>query len=271
LYKNDSKFVGRVGAAVYPPRIETTGMEKVFMKIDLNCDMGENIGNDAEIMPYITSANIACGFHAGDEMSMWNTVRLAKQYGVAVGAHPGWKDLTGFGRQEMSLSYDEVETLVLYQIGALYAIAKAESVDLHHVKPHGALYNQAARDKLLASAIAHAVKRFSADLILVGLAGFNLIEAGVEAGLRVASEGFPDRNYNPDGTLVSRKQADAIVESPEEVAKHAVKLAQDGIDFDGQRVHVDTLCLHGDHPYAARNARLVHEVLEKIGIEVVAL
>src|SRR5512145_1210613 len=129
-----------------------------FMKIDLNCDMGENVGNDEDIMPYITSANIACGFHAGDEMSMQTTVRLAKQYGVAVGAHPSWKDLEGFGRREMSRAPEEVEALVLYQIGALYAIAKAEGVELHHVKPHGALYNQAAKDKVLANAIARAVK-----------------------------------------------------------------------------------------------------------------
>jgi UPF0271 protein len=237
------------------------------MKIDLNCDMGENVGKDEDIMPYITSANIACAFHAGDEMSMRTTVRLAKQYGVAVGAHPGWKDMEGFGRREMSLLADEVEALALYQIGALYAIAKAEGLDLHHVKPHGALYNQAAKDKDLASAIVRAVKRFSADLILVGLAGSALIEAGVEAGLRVASEGFPDRNYNPDGTLVSRKQTNAIIESSEEIAIHAVKLAQQGIDINGRYIRIDTLCLHGDHPRAAQNAKLVREVLEKSGIE----
>jgi UPF0271 protein len=241
------------------------------MKIDLNCDMGEKVGNDEDIMPYITSANIACGFHAGDEMSMQTTVRLAKKYGVAVGAHPGWKDLEGFGRREMSLSPDEVEALMLYQIGALYAIAKAEGVELRHVKPHGALYNQAAKDKVLANAVARAVKRFSVDLILVGLAGSGLVEAGVEAGLRVASEGFPDRNYNPDGTLVSRKQANAIIESSEEVAVHAVKLAQQGIKIGGQSIHVDTLCLHGDHPRAAQNARLVREALEKSKIEIVGL
>ena len=241
------------------------------MKIDLNCDMGENIGSDEEIMPHITSANIACGFHAGDEISMRTTVRLAKKYGVAVGAHPGWKDREGFGRREMSLSPDEVEAIVLYQIGALYAIAKAEGADLHHVKPHGALYNQAAKDKVLASAIARAVKRFSADLILVGLAGSGLVEAGAEAGLRVANEGFPDRNYNPDGTLVSRKEPNAIIQSPEEVAAHAVKLAQQGIYIGGQHVKVDTLCLHGDHPHAAQNAKMVHEALEKSGIEIIAL
>ena len=241
------------------------------LKIDLNCDMGENIGNDEDIMPQITSANIACGFHAGDEIIMRNTVRLAKKYGVAVGAHPAWKDFEGFGRREMSLPSDEVEALVLYQIGALYAIAKAEGLELHHVKPHGALYNQAAKNKGLASAIVRAVKRFGVDLILVGLAGSSLVEAGVEAGLQVANEGFPDRNYNSDGTLVSRKQANAMIDSPEEIAVHAVQLAQQGITIEGQQVHVDTLCLHGDHPLAAQNARLVHEALEKAGITIVRL
>ncbi len=241
------------------------------MKIDLNCDMGENIGNDEDIMPFITSANIACGFHAGDEMSMQTTVRLAKQHGVAVGAHPSWKDIEGFGRREMSLPIDQVEALVLYQLGALYAIAKAEGVELHHVKPHGALYNQAAKDKFLATAIARAVKRFSVDLILVGLAGSSLIEAGVEAGLRVANEGFPDRNYNSDGTLVSRKQANAIIESPEEVATHAVRLAQNGIDFSGRRVQMDTLCLHGDNIHAVQNAKLIRDTLEKSEFKVMAI
>jgi UPF0271 protein len=241
------------------------------MKIDLNCDIGENIGNDEDIMPYITSANIACGFHAGDEMSMRTTVRLAKRYGVAVGAHPSWKDMEGFGRREMLLPPDEVESLILYQIGALAAIAKSEGIEMCHVKPHGALYNQAAKDKILAIAIAKTVKRFSKELILVGLAGSGLIEAGIEVGLRVANEGFPDRNYNPDGTLVARKEAKAIIESPKDVAAHAIELSQNGIDFSGRRVLVDTLCLHGDHPHAAQNAKLVREALEKSEIKVVAL
>jgi len=232
------------------------------MTIDLNCDMGENIGNDGEIMPYITSANIACGFHAGDSKTMQTTVRLAKKYGVNIGAHPSWLDVEGFGRREMSLPPDEVEALILYQVGALAAIAKAEGVELQHVKPHGALYNQAAKDSVLANAIAHAVKRFSGNLILVGLAGSGLIDAGIEVGLRVANEGFPDRNYNPDGTLVSRKESHAIIESPEEVAKHAMDLIQNGVLFGEKRVRVDTLCLHGDHPRAAENARQVREVLE---------
>ena len=233
------------------------------MKIDLNCDIGENIGNDEDIMPYITSANIACGFHAGDSKTMQGTVRLAKKHGVAVGAHPSWLDVEGFGRREMSLPPDEVEALILYQIGALSAIAKAQGVELVHVKPHGAIYNQAAKDKMLANAIARAVKSFSGDLVLVGLAGSGLIEAGLEIGLRVANEGFPDRNYNPDGTLVSRKEAHAIIESSNDVAKHAVELIQNGIQFGEKRVHVDTLCLHGDHPRAAENAKLIHETLAK--------
>lgn len=231
------------------------------MKIDLNCDMGESIGNDEAIMPYITSANIACGFHAGGPTEMQATVRLAKQHGVAVGAHPSWNDVEGFGRREMMLPPEEVESLVLYQVGALHAIAKAGGVELHHVKPHGALYNQAAKDLVLANAIARAVKRFSGELILVGLAGSSLIEAGVEAGLKVANEGFPDRNYNPDGTLVSRKESNAIIESPKEVAAHAIDLIQNGILFGEERVKVDTLCLHGDQPRVVENAKLINELI----------
>ena len=233
------------------------------MNINLNCDMGENIGKDEDIMPYITSANIACGFHAGDSKTMRATVQLAKKYGVAVGAHPSWLDVEGFGRREMTLPPEEVEALILYQIGALNAIAKMEGVELVHVKPHGAIYNQAVKDRALANAIARAVKSFSGDLVLVGLAGSGLVEAGLEVGLKVMNEGFPDRNYNPDGTLVSRKESNAIIPSPEEVAAHALELIQNGIMFGEKRVRVDTLCLHGDHPRAAENAKLVREVLAK--------
>ncbi len=230
------------------------------MKIDLNCDMGENIGNDELIMPLITSANIACGYHAGNAKTMRETVRLAKKFVVNIGAHPSWFDLEGFGRREMSLTADEVEALILDQVSALAAIAEAEGAELRHVKPHGALYNQAAKDRPLAEAIARAVKNFNGELILVGLAGSRLIEAGVEVGLNVANEGFPDRRYNPDGTLVSRKEAHAVIESPEEVARHAVELIQDGILFEGKRVRVETLCLHGDHPRVVENAKLIREI-----------
>ena len=246
------------------------------MKIDLNCDMGESfgqykLGDDESVMPFITSANIACGLHAGDPLVMQRTIRLAKKYGVAIGAHPSWPDLQGFGRREMYLSADEVEAFVLYQIGALAAFAKSEGAELRHVKPHGAIYNQAASDKTIANAIAHAVKSFDKNLILVGLAGSSLIASGLDLGLRVANEAFPDRRYNSDGTLASRKQPNAILESPDEVATQAVTLAKDGIDFSGRRVKVDTLCLHGDNIRAAENAKLVRAALEKENIQVVNL
>jgi UPF0271 protein len=202
---------------------------------------------------------------------MLKTIRLAKKHGVAVGAHPGWKDLAGFGRHEMSLSSENVEALVLYQIGALHAIARAEGVELHHVKPHGALYNQAAKDRALADAIVRAVKTFSRDLILVGLAGSSLVEAGIEAGLTVANEGFPDRNYEPDGTLTPRRRENAIIQSPEEVSVHAIELAKQGIRFGDRVIQPDTLCLHGDHPYATQNAKQVRKTLKKEQILVTSL
>ena len=241
------------------------------MKIDLNCDLGEAIGNDAAIMPYITSANIACGFHAGDASVMQATMRLAKQHGVAIGAHPGWPDRQNFGRNEMNFSPEETQALVLYQIGALAGIAKAQGAELVHVKPHGALYNQAARDFVLAQAIAHAVKAFSRELILVGLAGSSLVEAGLEFDMRVANEGFPDRAYNPDGTLMSRRIKGAVIDSPEEVAENAIRLIKDGILFGGKRIQVDTLCLHGDNIHAAENAKLLREVLLKNTVEIKGL
>ena len=238
------------------------------MKIDLNCDLGESAGNDEAIMPHITSANIACGFHAGDIGILQATVKLAKRYGVNIGAHPSWADRQNFGRLEMNVPANEAEAIVFQQINALSKIAKAEGVALTHVKPHGALYNQAATDCWLADAIAHAVKRFSVDLILVGLAGSELCEAGLAAGINVAGEGFPDRAYNPDGTLMPRGKSGAVIESPEKVAKNAVKLIRDGIMFGGRRVFVNTLCLHGDNKRAVENAILLREVLAKNGIEI---
>lgn len=249
------------------------------MKIDLNCDLGEGIGNDEAIMPFITSANIACGFHAGDEHTMRETVRLAKKFNVNVGAHPSWEDKENFGRKEMNLSANEVRKIVQYQIELLAKIAKEEKVELTHVKPHGALYNQAARDIDLAKAIARAIRRgevsspklFTKPLILVGLAGSKLVEAGNHLRLQVAHEGFPDRGYNSDGTLMSRNQKGAIIESPNEVANHTIELIKNGILFGDKVVHVDTLCLHGDHPHTGENAKLLRNVLEKNNIEVTAL
>jgi UPF0271 protein len=230
------------------------------MKIDLNCDLGEGIGNDEAVMPFITSANIACGFHAGDEKTMRETIRLAKKFNVNVGAHPSWEDRENFGRKEMNLSASEAEKIVRYQIELLSKIAKEENAKLTHVKPHGALYNQSARDDELARAIVHAIKGVGEDLILVGLAGSRSIEAGIKMGLKVAREGFPDRRYNSDGSLMSRKISGAVIESSDEVAHHALTLIQGGT--------LDTLCLHGDNLNAVENAKLLRDVLEKNNVEV---
>lgn len=248
------------------------------MKIDLNCDMGEGLGEyqlgyDEEIMPYISSANIACGFHAGSSLIMARTVRMAKKAGVAIGAHPSYPDLEGFGRREMNLAPEEVEAMVLYQIGALAAICRAEVVELKHVKPHGALYNQAACDIHLAEAIARAVKRFSPSLVLVGLAGSKSIDAGLDAGLVVGREAFSDRAYMPDGLLMPRSLPGAVLEDPQQVMMNALQLTQDGIRVekaDGGIEHyqVDTLCLHGDNPAAVENARLVSQVLRDAGFDI---
>jgi UPF0271 protein len=245
------------------------------MRIDLNCDMGESfgrweLGEDEAVLAVVTSVNIACGFHAGDPLVMERTVRQAARHQAAIGAHPGYPDLQGFGRREMSLSVDEAEAMTLYQVGALAAFCKAEGVELVHVKPHGALYNQAAKDACLAAAIARGVKRFSAQLILVGLAGSALIAAGIDIGLRVANEGFPDRAYEMDGSLRPRRLPGAVLESAEEVCAHAVRLAVEGITVCSETgevtLPVDTLCIHGDHPGAALRALSVREALARHGV-----
>jgi len=248
--------------------------------MDLNCDMGESfgayaLGQDEAVMPHITSANIACGYHAGDPLVMRATLALAARHAVGLGAHPGYPDLQGFGRRNMELTPDEVEALTLYQIGALAGLARAARLELAHVKPHGALYNQAAKDPALARAVARAAAGFSKTLILVGLAGSALIAAGQEAGLRTASEAFPDRAYNPDGSLRARKLAGAVIEDPGAVLAHALELARHGIRVESEHgaacLAVDTLCLHGDHPHAGENARQVRAALEGAGIRVARL
>ncbi|UCC62628.1 MAG: LamB/YcsF family protein [Anaerolineae bacterium] len=247
------------------------------MPIDLNCDMGESfglyrLGNDEALMPHITSANIACGFHAGDPLVMDATVRLAARHGVGVGAHPGFLDLQGFGRRSMGLSADEVEAFVLYQVAALSGFARAAGIELAHVKPHGALYNMAAQDRAMAEAIARGVARFSRDLVLVGLAGSRLVAAGLEAGLRVAREAFADRAYNVDGSLRSRRLPGAVLESPDKAAAQAVRLARDGVvvAYSGKQVAVeaDTLCIHGDTPTALEIVRAVRRELAAAGVQV---
>jgi UPF0271 protein len=245
--------------------------------IDINCDMGESfgvyrLGEDEAVMPFITSANIACGLHAGDPLVMQATVRLAITYGIRIGAHPGYPDLQGFGRREMRLAPEEVEAIVLYQVAALQGFARAEGQEITHVKPHGALYNQAAKDAVLAAAIARAVGLFSREVILVGLAGSALIEAGLQAGLKVAQEAFPDRAYEPDGSLRPRSLPGAVVSEPKEAAANGLHLAKEGIQFirDGKQetCPVDTLCIHGDTPGAAEFAKLMRQLIIAEGIRV---
>jgi UPF0271 protein len=249
------------------------------MRIDLNGDVGESfgpfvLGQDAALVPVLTSASIACGFHAGDPGVMRATVALARAHGVAIGAHPGFADLVGFGRRELAATPREVEDLVVYQIGALAAVAVAQGARLRHVKPHGALYNQAARDPALAEAVARAVASVDRSLILVGLSGSALLEAGRRAGLHTMAEAFADRAYRADGTLVPRDRAGAVMTDPEAVARRAVAMVRDGVVTadDGTRVSlaVETLCLHGDTPEAARLARHVRAALEAAGAEVAA-
>jgi 5-oxoprolinase (ATP-hydrolysing) subunit A len=243
------------------------------LAVDLNCDLGEgfgryDLGDDAEMMKWITSANVACGFHAGDPDVMARTVALAKAHGVALGAHPGYLDLQGFGRRAMTLSPQAIAHALTYQLGALEAFARIEGSRLIHVKPHGALYNLAARDAVTANAIAQAVAAYDPNLILVGLGGSALVGAGIAAGIRVANEGFPDRAYLPDGQLMPRDQEGALITDPEQVAGNAVRLVTEGFKGGDQAFRVDTLCLHGDHHQAVINARLVRGALEDAGVEI---
>jgi UPF0271 protein len=242
--------------------------------IDLNCDLGESfgaysIGADAEVMRSITSANVACGYHGGDPGVMRRTVRLARQAGVAVGAHPGFPDLQGFGRREMRFAPQDVENLVLYQIGALAGIAASEGVRLQHVKAHGALYNMAARDRALADAIARATRAFEESLILFVLPGSELQRAGEAAGLRVALEGFADRAYEPDGSLTPRSRGGSVIHDSEEVVRRAVRMVSEGrvtaTDGSDVTLRVDTICTHGDTPGAHELTRLLRAGLERQG------
>ena len=247
------------------------------MRIDLNCDVGESfgaytLGDDAQILEQVTSANIACGFHAGDHATMRHTVRLAVDRNVAVGAHPGLPDLAGFGRRTMSISPQDAYDMVLYQVGALAAFARAEGVPLRHVKPHGALYNMAAKDRELADAIARAIARFDDALVLVGLAGSELIRAGGECGLRTASEAFVDRRYEADGTLTSRREASAMLASTTDALEQCRSIVMNGTVLSRQgtvvNLQADTLCIHGDSPQAAGLAAAVRAGLQALGVEI---
>ncbi len=249
------------------------------MQIDLNSDMGESygaytIGADDEVLRWVTSANVACGWHGGDPSVMRRTVQRAKELGVRVGAHPSYPDLLGFGRRVMQITRQEARDYILYQIGALRAFARALGVELQHVKPHGAIYNAAVKDRELSLGIAEGVADGGEGLILVGLPDSELVRAGKVVGVRVAREAFGDRAYNEDGTLVSRKVAGSLITDPDAVAERVLGLTRGTVKtITGNeiRIEADTICLHGDTPGAGVIARRVRERLEAVGIRPTAM
>ncbi|NJE01239.1 LamB/YcsF family protein [Thermococcus sp. JdF3] len=250
------------------------------MKVDLNSDLGESFGRyrlglDDEVMSYITSANVATGWHAGDPLVMRKTVRLAREKGVAVGAHPGYPDLLGFGRRYMRLTPEEARNYVLYQIGALYAFTRAEGIELPHVKPHGALYNALVKEEELARAVIEGIADFDRNLIFVTLSGSRPAEMAEEMGVKVAHEVFADRAYNPDGTLVPRSQPGAVIHDREAIAERVISMVKDGgvraINGEWVELKADTICVHGDNPEAVEIASHIRKVLEEEGVKVVPM
>lgn len=249
-------------------------------QVDFNCDLGEGFGRyklgiDTVIVPEVTSVNIACGWHAGDPSTMRDTVVLAKRFNVGIGAHPGFPDLLGFGRRRLSISDADARVYIWYQVGALMGIAKAQGACLTHVKPHGALYNMACEDRKLAQAIAEAVYALDPELILMGLSGSALIDAGRAVGLTVAEEVFSDRAYNGDGTLVSRTIEGAVIEDVSEVICRTIQMVKEGrvraIDGKWVAVRADSICIHGDHLGAEQRAAAIRKALEAADIDVVKL
>ncbi|TCO71490.1 LamB/YcsF family protein [Marinisporobacter balticus] len=249
-------------------------------KVDLNSDLGESFGSykiglDEEVIKYVTSANVACGWHAGDPLVMEKTINLAKERGVGIGAHPGYLDLMGFGRRNVAVTPKEVKVYIQYQLGALMAFAKANGEKVKHVKPHGAMYNMAAKDKSLAKAIAEAVYEVDQEIILMGLANSEMIKAGKEVGLKVANEVFADRAYNPDATLVARKLEGAVIHDADLAIARVVKMVKEGtvtaINGEEIKIKADSICVHGDNPEAVEFVRKIRLKLEEEGVEVTAL
>jgi UPF0271 protein len=250
-------------------------------KVDINCDLGESFGNfkigyDEKVMPYITSANVACGFHASDPVVMAHTVKLAKQHKVAVGAHPGFPDLMGFGRREMKLSEEEVTNYVIYQVGALQAFAKTVGSELQHVKPHGALYNMAMKDAKLAEAIIKGIAAVDSNLIVFSPLKSRVSEASTKTGLRVAYEVFADRAYSSDGSLVPRAVSGAVIEDPKIITERAIGMVKEKrvVAVDGNVVdlgEVHTICVHGDNLKAVALVKALRKGLEKAGISVASV
>lgn len=241
--------------------------------VDINCDLGEGFGNykmpyDEKILPYVTSINVACGFHAGDPLIMEETVRLALKYNVKIGAHPSYPDLQGFGRREMNLSPKEIYAFVLYQLGALSAMVKVNGAELHHVKPHGALYNQSANNEKNANAIISAVKDFNSDLILYCLSGSLIAKMAEEQGIKVYHEVFADRNYNDDGTLVHRSNPNALIKEEKQMLEHVERIMHSKkiltINNNLIDIKADTICIHGDGEHALQFARNVANIKQKL-------
>ncbi|WP_160680091.1 5-oxoprolinase subunit PxpA [Clostridium sp. C8-1-8] len=248
--------------------------------IDINCDMGESfgaykLGDDKEIIKYISSANIACGFHAGDPSIMRKTVRMAIDNNVAIGAHTGFQDLSGFGRRNINITSEEAYDLMVYQIGALYGFVKAEGVRMNHVKPHGALYNMAAKDSALAEAIARAIYDVDPELILFGLSGSEMIKAGKSIGIKTASEVFADRTYQKDGSLTPRSNSKALISSDKDAIKQVIKMITEGkvTSLQGEEISIEahTVCIHGDGEKALIFAKEINETLAMSGVQVKSL
>jgi 5-oxoprolinase (ATP-hydrolysing) subunit A len=244
------------------------------MTIDLNSDLGEGAGYDEEILSFVTSASITCGFHAGTPGSIFDSIRAAAQHHVAIGAHPSFDDRKNFGRTEMSVTPDEVFSLVTYQLGAFRALCHAAEAEMNHVKPHGALYNMSARDRQMAHAIARAIRAFDSNLILFAPPASKLEQAGRELRLQTASEVFADRNYNSDGTLVSRTRPDALLHDPVEAAKRIIRILREKKVRDREggdlSISADTICVHGDTPGAVTFVRTLRARLEAEGISIAA-
>ena len=246
-----------------------------MFSIDINCDMGEGIGNDERIMPFISSASIACGYHAGDKHTMEQTVDLCIKYNVATGAHPSFKDKENFGRIEMNLSVEETYAIVSKQVNDLLTIVKEKNTTLHHVKPHGALYNMSAKDSLLAASIAKAVKDSDGSLILYGLAGSYSLTEAKKIGLKTASEVFADRTYQDDGSLTPRKQANALIEDTHKSIGQVLQMikGKNVIALSGKNVFInaETICIHGDGKHAVEFAKTIYDKLKQERIVIKAI
>jgi UPF0271 protein len=258
--------------------IEKRG-KKMYL-VDLNCDLGESfgaykIGMDEEVIPYISSANIACGYHASDPVVMNRTVELASRYHVMAGAHPGFPDLMGFGRRNMNVSPAEAKAYVMYQVGALDAFCRAHGVKMQHVKPHGALYNMAGKDRALADAICEGIQSVNPDLILLGLSGSQMLSAAKDCGLPYASEVFADRAYEEDGSLVARTKPGAMIHDEDLAVARVVRMVREGVveSITGKDIPIsaDSICVHGDGESALAFVRKIRAAFDREGIRVAPL